>query len=170
MRGATGDFVIGSRFNKALITADLGVVLGKRRVYCLCDCGKPFQSRLNDLRSGNNKSCGCVKRDMVIVKNTTHGRSYTREYRSWGDMIKRCYNSNTCNYEDYGGRGVTVCDRWRHSFENFYADMGDCPVGKSLDKDILVPGNLVYSKEFCIWATRSEQAFARRPRKPKTIS
>lgn len=82
-----------------------------------------------------------------------HGMSHTATYRAWGSMIQRCTNPNATNYDNYGGRGIKVCKRWR-SFPAFLADMGQCPEGKTLDRrdndGSYQPGN-------CRWATRSQQ-------------
>ena len=91
--------------------------------------------------------------------NTTHGhhraRRFTRTYAAWVDMLTRCTNPARDAYVDYGGRGITVCDRWKESFENFLADMGECPKGKTLER-VDVDGD--YHSRNCIWADRETQA------------
>jgi hypothetical protein len=86
-----------------------------------------------------------------------HGQaagSKTRTYRIWQSMVKRCHDPKSMKFKSYGGRGITVCERWR-TFTNFLADMGECPIGMSLDRR---DNNLSYSKENCRWATVGQQA------------
>lgn len=88
------------------------------------------------------------------IKRSEHGMTKTPEYLSWCSMKSRCYNQNAVGFKLWGGRGITVCDRWASSFENFLADMGPRPKGTSLDR-INNDGN--YEPGNCRWATRSEQ-------------
>ena len=87
---------------------------------CKCDCGNEVLARLSKLRSGRKRSCGCLHRDTM----TTHGMSKTNVYKVWNAMRQRCENTRATHYDRYGGRGITVCDRWV-KFENFIADMGN---------------------------------------------
>jgi alpha-mannosidase len=89
---------------------------GNDKWKCRCKCGSVRVVFGNGLRGGGSKSCGCHKLEQI----TTHGRSYSREYKSWQSMWQRCSNPKAPNYYKYGARGITVCDRWK-SFENFYA-------------------------------------------------
>lgn len=84
----------------------------------------------------------------------SHGMYGTRTYESWAKMKQRCLNPKTDHYADYGGRGITVCDKW-HTFEGFFEDMGVRPEGMSLDRWPEVNGN--YCKDNCRWATQEQQ-------------
>jgi len=124
---------------------------------CSCECGNIATPRKDALYTGTQKSCGCYQADQARERFTTHGESRHRtvEYDCWAHMIRRCYTPTTKQFSEYGGRGITVCDRWRYSYENFLADMGRRPSAKhSLDR-IDNDGN--YEPENCRWTTQDVQ-------------
>jgi hypothetical protein len=110
-------------------------------------------------------------RTKAIPKNSKHGGAgrgrKTRAYHSWDAMIQRCTNPKTKAFKDYGGRGITICERWQHSFKNFLADMGEPPVGQTLDRFPDNDGN--YEPTNCRWATRKQQNNNQRPRRRSLV-
>lgn len=121
----------------------------------LCDCGKTKTMQGSQLRGGATDSCGCNLEKKRGAPRETHGMTKSREYKIWVGMVSRCGSDNPSTKEYYSNKGISVSEEWRRSFETFYADMGDCPEGCSLDRKDSA-GN--YSKENCRWADNTTQA------------
>lgn len=122
---------------------------------CICICGVQKTVPSGTLMAGRTISCGCLRREHRIKRNTTHGMTNTPEHRIWSQMKSRCSDSSHKSYKDYGGRGIAICDRWKESFELFFEDMGSRPSkSHSIER---VDNEQGYSKENCKWATSSEQ-------------
>lgn len=126
---------------------------------CLCDCGNKVTVKSDHLVSGKIQSCKCLHKEITSKIKTKHGMTKTRIYRIWRNMLNRCFYKNYTEFYLYGGRGITVCDRWRYSFENFLKDMGVPNDNLSIDR-INVNGN--YEPSNCKWSTAKEQANNRR--------
>ena len=155
----------GRKFGRLTPIEDVGRQRGAVVWRCLCDCGSMRDVTGASLRSGNTKSCGCLQKDGAAERCRDRERHGARRrgaahllYERWAGMIQRCTNPNHLRYADYGGRGITVCERWR-DFANFLVDVGDCPSGMSLDR-IDNDGN--YEPGNCRWATPSEQRINQR--------
>lgn len=154
MAAPTPPLPVGSRAGR-LESISTPYTKGKYKyVKVRCDCGTEKDVEQSSFRSGRVNSCGCLNKELVSVRFTTHGKSKSPIYAVWNAMIQRCHSPDNVQYPDYGGRGITVCQEWR-IFENFYKDVGDPPFkGAMLER---VNNDLGYNPGNIIWATRTEQ-------------
>lgn len=151
---------LGFRFGRLVVIGELPSVKGRRVIRCRCDCGAISTHRLGNLRKGDSRSCGCLCAESI--RRISHGEARKNqtspEYKVWLGINKRCFNNKEAGYKNYGGRGITVCGRWRgkDGYSNFLSDVGRRPSARhSLDRFPDNDGN--YEPGNVRWATRGEQ-------------
>ena len=147
--------LIGQKFGRLTPNKMIGLHKGRSCIWlCQCDCGNEKIVSSNSLVQGNVKSCGCLFKE---GNNKKHGHAIKNKeskiYASWKSMIQRCTNKNNKRYKDYGGRGITICERWL-KFNNFLEDMGEKPKGLTLDR---INNNRGYCKGNCKWSSYMSQ-------------
>lgn len=153
-------FNISERFGRLIVLEYIGKIKGRHMVRCVCDCGKIKTYILSNIKNGHTKSCGCLIKDNKKPRTIKHGQYKTSEFKAWQSMIQRCYNTNSHNFKLYGGRGITVCDKWRDSFESFLQDIGKKPSKKhQLDR---INNNANYTPDNCRWSTPQQNSNNRR--------
>ena len=140
--------LMGQRFGRLVAISKEGRSKGREIIWmCLCDCGNLRTAVGSKLTNGSVQPCGCLQKDKTREANITHGKSHSRIYSIWKNMLSRCTNSNHDSYSNYGGRDIQVCDRWL-KFENFLADMGEPAKDLTIDR-IELDGN--YEPGNCRW-------------------
>lgn len=153
-----GKFVdlTGQRFGRLVVIERAQNASSGAAWLCQCTCGAHAIVSSNMLRTGRTKSCGCLAREATKLRSTTHGGSYTRLYHIWSGMRQRCHNSKSPAFNNYGGRGITVCPEWLHDFEIFqkWALSHGYRDDLTIDR---INNDKGYSPDNCRWATYSTQ-------------
>jgi len=156
----------GQKFGRLTVTGYSHKHGRNHKWRCRCKCGKETVKRADHLKSGRSRSCGCLNAEVQSKNFTKHGGAAFDKsrrhplYSIWSGMKKRCYSESCAAYPYYGGRGIGVCPEWREDFAQFAEDMGERPVGTSLDR---IDNDADYGPKNCRWATKSEQMKNRRP-------
>lgn len=149
----------GLKFGKLTAISPNGTGKGGETMWlCECECGNQTTVSRGNLKKLTTRSCGCLKFGLFKIEHgrkVKHGRNDTTEHRIWRGMKQRCLNSKDHAYKHYGGRGITICQRWLDNFQNFFDDMGPRPTSKHSIDRIDNDGN--YEPGNCKWSTPSEQ-------------
>lgn len=147
---------IGRRFGRLVVISEAPKHGKNRKWNCLCDCGRSVVVFGDNLKRGLTRSCGCLHSEITQNVNSTHKESKTRLFHIWQNMKARCSNPSRLDWKNYGGKGISVCEEWRNSYESFrdWANNNGYRDDLTIDR-INVYGN--YEPENCRWITNKEQ-------------
>lgn len=161
----------GQRFGRVLVEERVSLPgeCSSVRWRCKCDCGTTFITTTAHLTNSTapTRSCGCLRKENALKANTKHGQHKSPEYQVWENIIQRCTNPKHPKFHNHGGRGITVCDRWRNSFSDFLSDVGPRPTPRhTIERR---NNDLGYEPDNCYWATYAEQNRNRRNNRYVTL-
>lgn len=158
----------GQQFGRLVVLEREGSIRGHAAWRCRCECGKEIVTMSCSLRSGRTTSCGCFHKEIVSNITRSHELCGARIYNIYNGIIQRCFNPKATGYENYGGRGITVCDEWKRDRQAFFnwAMANGYANELSIDR-IDVDGN--YCPQNCRWATAHEQRINQRRMKIKEV-